>query len=118
MNCTWSPFQSETVQEICEHLTPAERRMVVVRAASYGVWVALTVSLPVMALVFSIMASQLRSVPIYLGAAALIVLHLACLPVWLGMQRRFLCSTQWAREQRIIPESLRLFGLNRRTSSA
>ena len=117
MNWTWSPFQSETVKEICGHLTPAERRTAAFRAAGYGAWVALTVSLPVMAIVFSIMASQLRSVPIYLGAAALIVLHLACLPVWLGMQRRFLCSTQWAREQRIMPKSLRLFGKSQSTSS-
>ena len=117
MNWTWSPFQSETVKEICRHLTPAERWAAAFRAGSYGVWVGFTFSLPVVVLVGSFMASPFRSMPLYLGAAALIALHLACLPRWLGMQRRFLCSTHWAREQGIMPESLRLFGKSRSTSS-
>lgn len=117
MNWTWSPFQSETVKEICEHLTPAEWRMAVLRGAGYGAWCALTFSLPVTALVFSIFASPLRSVPVYLGAAALTALHLACVSRWLGMQRRLLCSTKWAREQGLMPEGLRLFGKRRGTSS-
>jgi len=34
---TWSPFQSDRVKEICQHMTKAERRAAVRRGATWGI---------------------------------------------------------------------------------
>lgn len=44
-------------------------------------------------------------------ALCLIILHIVCIPAWLKSQRRFLCATQWAKEQGVSSDRLRLFAL-------
>ena len=101
---TWSPFQSPEVRDICAHMTEAEKATASRRGAIYGLWCAATLAVP-----FALAISQ-RSWSIVLLAAVLIAVHVACLPVWFRMQRRFLCSTAWARECGISPDTLALFG--------
>lgn len=103
MDSTWSPFQSPEAREICAHMTSAEKSAVAIRGGCYGVWCAATFACPIC------LAVSTRS-PLLLGIAALLVLtHLLCIPLWLKMQRQFLCSTTWAREQGITPDRLSLF---------
>lgn len=100
---TWSPFQSPQTREILAHMTESEKSRAAWRGAFYGVWCAGTVALP-LSYVF------LGQEPwVTYGAAELVVIHLVCIPIWTKMQRRFLCSTAWARAQGIRPERLVLF---------
>ena len=99
---TWSPFQSPEVREICAHMTDAEHGTASNRAALYGLWVAATVAVPV---AIATGDSSPRTLVI---AAVLGTLHIACIPVWLKRQKRFLCSTSWARLQGLVPERIRL----------
>jgi len=46
-------------------------------------------------------------------AAALVIIHIACIPVWRKRQRLFLCLTVWAREHGYTPERMRLSSLDR-----
>lgn len=100
---TWSPFQSPAVREICAHMTDGERRKVSSRGGFYGLWVAGTFAMP---LSFAIVERSLLFIVI---AAVLAAIHIACIPIWQKMQRRFLCSTAWARERGITPDRLRMF---------
>jgi hypothetical protein len=101
---TWSPFQSSEVRQICAHMTDSEEAEVKRRSESYGVWVAVTLAIP---LAFAVVA---RNVIFTLIAAVLITIHVACIPIWQRMQKRFLCSTVWARERGITADRLRMFG--------
>lgn len=100
---TWSPFQSSQTQEICAHMTPQEKSETARRGAWYGVWCALTLAIPL---------SQILVAhpyfPVYM-ALILMIIHLACIPIWQSWQRRFLCATQWAKQQEIQPNALKLF---------
>ena len=100
---TWSPFQSPEVRKICAHMTDTEKVKASRRGGFYGLWVAATFAGP---LAFAIVE---RSQLVIVIVAALIVVHIACIPVWLNVQRRFLCSTAWAREHRMTPDRLRMF---------
>jgi hypothetical protein len=102
---TWSPFQSDQVREICEHMTPAEKRRAAHHGAVYGVWVSVTVAMPV-----SIIALRAESGSAWLIGGGLVLLHLAVLPLWQRRVREFLCSTSWAVQQRIRSRDLKLFG--------
>jgi predicted cobalt transporter CbtA len=86
-------------------MTRGERSNAAIRGGLYGLWVAATV-----AAAFGV-AFVFESMPLRIVAIAIIVLiHVSCIPVWLKMQRTFLCSTNWAKQQRIAPEQLKLFG--------
>lgn len=100
---TWSPFQSPAVREICSHMTEAEKSGAAARAALYGVWCAVSFAVPLP------LAFLVESKWLMLIAVLLIVIHLACIPVWHKMQRRYLCSTVWARAQGVSPDRLKLF---------
>jgi hypothetical protein len=111
MNITWSPFQSARVKQICGHMTWSEKTMAAVRGGAYGFWVAGTFAFPVASLVWYSLGlgpAPMPAIPVPI-AAFLIVLHIVCLPIWWRSQRRFLCSTRWAREQDIQPDVLALF---------
>jgi len=100
---TWSPFQSAQVREICAHMTEAESTEATRRGGLYGLWVFATFAGP---LSFSVVFHH----PVLIAAASvLVVIHVACIPAWLKMQRGFLCSNGWASEQGVTPERLRLF---------
>ena len=106
---TWSPFQSAAVKQICDHMTDSERFTAMRRGGQYGLWVAGTCVLPAFAVVGALGGLQSPTIIGIIGAIAvtLILVHICCIPAWLSAQRRFLCSTQWAREQGIRPENLR-----------
>ncbi len=104
---TWAPFQSRDVHEICAHMTEAEKRAANRRTALYGLWCGVTFAAPVSVAVVD-------PTPALLAVAAiLIIIHLGCLRVWLRWQRRFFCSTSWARDQGLAPGRLRLFVFSR-----
>ncbi len=102
---TWSPFQSAEVREICMHMTDAERAEASRRSGLYGLWVFATFAGP---LSFAVVFRQPALMAV---AAVLIVIHIACVPVWLKMQRRFLSSTTWATEHGVAADRLRLFAV-------
>ena len=103
----WSPFQSEDVRRICGHLSEPETTRLQRRAAMYGVWVAATFAVPLGA------AIAYPGLYTLIVAAVLILIHIACIPLWLAKQRSFLCSTRWAREQGFTPDTLHLFSFGR-----
>ncbi|WP_265595698.1 hypothetical protein [Verrucomicrobium sp. BvORR106] len=100
---TWAPFQSAAVREICAHMTEAEKAGAAARAALYGLWVAVSLSIP-LPWVFMAKSHWVMAI-----CVLLIVTHLACIPVWHKMQRRYLCATAWARAQGLLPDRLNLY---------
>ena len=109
---TWSPFQSASVKQICDHMTDSERFTAMRRGGLYGAWVAGTFAVPVGVLVALGWLHVLANTGAIIGIATaitLILVHICCLPIWLRAQRRFLTSTQWAREQGLRPADLHLF---------
>lgn len=105
---TWSPFQSETVRQICANMSPDEKKDVAMQGRIYGVWVALTFAIPIG------LAVAVRGTVVIVIAAIAVLIHIACIPLWWKSQRRFLCNTKWAREQRLEPAQLKLFGMRRK----
>jgi hypothetical protein len=105
---TWSPFQSEDVRQICAHLSPDEKETLVQRSKNYGGWVAITAAMPIA------VAVMFHNTVVIVLAAILVSIHLACIPLWQKSVRQSLCNTKWAREQRMDPAQLKLFGLRRR----
>ncbi len=103
---TWAPFQSPDVRQICAHMTEAEKREASRRGAFYGLWVAATFAIPVS------LAVVAPNPTLLVIAAVLIVIHIACLPLWFRRQRRYFCSTAWAREQGFTPERLKLLSFS------
>jgi hypothetical protein len=106
---TWSPFQSASVKQICEHMTDSERFATMRRGGLYGAWVAGTFAIPVVALGWLQISANIGAVIGITIAITLILVHICCVPAWLRAQRRFLTSTQWARERELRPEDLHLF---------
>ncbi len=103
---TWAPFRSAKVREICMHMTEAEERKGWRIGAFYGVWTAATFAIPLsQAVVFP-------NATLITVASILIILHIACVPLWLRWQRRYFCSTVWAKEQSLSPDRLRLFSFS------
>lgn len=100
---TWAPFQSEKTRRICANMTPEEKEAALMRGTHYGVWVAITFAVP---LGFAV---AFHNTAVMFIAAILIAIHIACIPIWQRWQRQFLCSTEWARQQEISPEQLKLF---------
>jgi len=99
----WAPFQSRDLREVCAHMTDAEKREANRRTALYGLWCGVTFAGPVSVAVVVPTPAVLAVVTI------LIIIYLGCLRVWLRWQRRFFCSTSWARERGLSPGQLRLF---------
>ena len=104
----WSPFQSPEVREICAHLTEAERNVLMRRGGQFGIWINV---IPVLVMMAGI---QFHNKGIMLALAGVLILFYAAsifAVQWLN--RRFLCSTDWARREGIKPESLRLFSFGK-----
>lgn len=74
------------------------------RSFLYSIWVMATFAGPVGLLLLT------SNLALRVAAIALMLVHIALLPTWLKMQRRFLCSLDWAREQGMTPEHLKIFG--------
>jgi hypothetical protein len=107
---TWSPFQSQQVRQICEHLTEQELAVLMQRGSRYGLWVAGTAAIPIG------LAVGFPGSITFVIAGVLIAIHIARIPSWLRSQREFLCSTQWAKEHGYDSHALRLFGLGKSTT--
>ncbi len=88
-------------------MTDEERLATARRAGLYGVWVMATFAMPVGVLTLA------SNIPLRVALIALMLIHIAAIPTWMSMQRRFLCSLGWAKEQGIRPERLKMFGLPR-----
>jgi hypothetical protein len=97
---TWSPFQSPAVREICAHMTEDEKSEASRQSGLYGFWGAGTFALP---LGFAIAFPNAAIIGV---AVVLVTLHVVCIQFWRKMQRNFLCSTVWAREQGFTPLQL------------
>ena len=98
---TWSPFQSAKTREVCAHLTPGERAMLMERSRRYGKWCAFTFAIP---LSFAIVAwfNFGRSLPTWAlwVAAVPVIVHIVAIPYWRRSQRRFLNDSEWAVARR------------------
>ena len=97
---TLYPSQSQQVREICAHMTEAERREWTLRGALFGVWNAATFFVPWGIGFFA--PKPLN----WIVAPILLLVGLAFYPLWRRIEREFLASTRWARQQGIEPESL------------
>ena len=104
----WSPFQSETVRDICANMTAEEKSAVTRRGFMYGLWVAVSVALPLQLIFMGFATGNLNPILATFGGL-LVVAHIVGIPIWQRRQRQFLCSTIWARESGIQPDSLKLF---------
>jgi hypothetical protein len=109
-------LQSSQVKEIYACLTPIEHEAFMYRVMLYTVWILLTACGPVGVLSgtffyrnfpLSWIAGNLAV--IRAGCIFLIGVHCACIPLWMRAQRRFFCSTEWARRHGLQPERLKLF---------
>lgn len=100
---TWSPFQSQEVQDICAHLTKAEKNHVSLLGLLWGVWGAVT---------FLGIVLLIRTVPTpgnWIVAFIWAVLFIVSVLAMHRMTRHFLCSTTWAKQRGFVPERLHLF---------
>ena len=75
------------------------------RGGAYGLWSAVTFAFP---LTYAFTSRSLGTIVI---ATVLVTVHLVCIPIWQKKQKRFLCSTAWARDCGITPDRLRMFAL-------
>ena len=103
-----SPLASPEVREISAHLTPQERSETMLYGLLWGLWVVLAT--------FGNLW-LLKSLPApgnWIVAAIIATIFLASLPPWFRMQRRFLYSTAWARENGYAAGDIRLFSFTRR----
>ena len=101
---TWSPFQSQTVKDICAHMTADEKKSVSSFSGSEGVMIAIFFAIP-LSFGVSFLGSRIFGLP---GLALLAWLVIG---VFVIMNRRrkkkeLLCSTQWAKSQRITPDRI------------
>jgi tRNA A-37 threonylcarbamoyl transferase component Bud32 len=104
-----SPFGSREVREIAAHLTPAERSEVALYGLLWSVWV-ITATFGNLFLI--------RSFPSpgnWIVAAVIMALFIASIPPMMRIQRRFLCSTSWARSRGITSQDIRLFSFDGRS---
>jgi len=104
---TWSPLQTPLVREICGHLTEREKEDLLKRTLLFGFWNAGTFFAPFFSVMF--LPSPLG----WIFGIAAFVIGLSFHPMWNRMQREFLCSTEWARQQGIKPDQLKRSALAR-----
>jgi tRNA A-37 threonylcarbamoyl transferase component Bud32 len=98
----WFPLQSRLVREICGHMTGAEKREAMIRGALFGIWNSATWFGPFFAV-------QFMSKPVgWMIAPIILVVGLAGFPIWHRMEREFLCTTVWARQQGLTPDQLKV----------
>jgi hypothetical protein len=98
MNMLWSPSQSPAVKDICEHMSPTERRKAYGLAAGMGVWIAVCINAMMLTLVFR--ADLFWVVPLVGG------LFVVGLTQFVKTQKRFLLGTARAVEKAYTREQL------------
>ncbi len=103
-----SPLSSPDAREIAAHLTKEERGEAALYGLLWGIWVA-TATFGNLFLIKSFPAPGSWIVASIIGA-----LFIASTSPMLRIQRRFLCSTAWAKERGYKAEKLKLFSFGRR----
>ena len=115
----WS-LRSKSVKEIVDHLRPEEHDKLRASAGIYGAWGAITGGIPI-----GLLTGFFNDLILIMGfpndltrviAAILVTVHVICVPFCFRWQKKFLCSSQWARQQGFHPEHLRYFELRRATT--
>ncbi len=110
-DCTWAPFQSDQVKEICSHMTTKERRRAVGRGAVFGLILAgffVVIGFCGMLIGKWIYDSFLKGM-IIIQPAALILLGLVFWkfkPLIDQSQKQFLASTQWSKKQGLTSDTI------------
>jgi len=112
----WS-LRSKSAKEIVDHLRPEEHEKLSAFAGIYGVWSAITGGLPIVFLLsdFTLVMGFPNDLTRVL-AAILVTVHAICIPFCFRWQKKFLCSTEWARQQGFRPEHLKFFEFRRYAS--
>ncbi len=103
---TWAPFQPDQVQEICSHMTPAERKRMTTVAGNYGGVMGLSIA--------GLFAYVILGGPLAFFPTILIVwgLFLWWAKTWIRRwNKRFLASTEWATQQGISSDDIKLQSL-------
>ena len=103
----WSPFQSPVVRDICANMTPEEKATVTWRGVMYGLWVAVSVGLPIQLIVMGVCAGKLNPIVATISGS-LVVAHMIGIPIWQRRQRQFLGNTIWARQNGIEPANIQM----------
>jgi hypothetical protein len=108
---TWSPFQSDQVKEICQHMTKTERRVAVKRSAQWGALIGIVPGATGLILGVLFFQSALVAVTgcFLIFPLIALVLWKKWLPHVYKSQQTFLASTEWARSQGIKADGIRLF---------
>ena len=99
---TWSPFQSQNVKTICEHMTTEEKKTITVYGMHSGIIIASFHFPLIIALFF------FRNYPFVIATIVLLI-WIAMVFILLRHQRKgkeLLCSTEWAKSQGITPEAI------------
>jgi hypothetical protein len=103
-----SPLSSPEVREVSAHFTKAERSEFTFYGLLLGLWV-VTATFGNLWLI--------RSFPApgnWIVSSVIAMLFLASLPLMWRMQRRFLCSTAWAKENGYDATKIKLFSFSRK----
>ncbi len=108
---TWSPFQSDQVKEICQHMTKAERRKAVKRGALWGILIGIVPGMTALILGIVVFRSAMVVVTVCFLIFPLfaLVLYKKWLPNVVRSQQNFLASTEWAKSQGLKAEDIRLY---------
>jgi serine/threonine protein kinase len=103
-----SPLASPEVREIAAHLTKVERSEAALYGLLWGVWVLV----PSFGNFYLIRSNPAPGS--WIVASVIVALFIATVPPMIRMQRRFLCSTAWAKERGFNAEQIKLFSFSRR----
>jgi hypothetical protein len=94
-------------------MTAEETSTITRRGYLYGLWVAVSLVLPLQPISIGFATGKVNPI-LFATGALLVTTHFICIPIWQRRQRQFLCGTRWAREKDIQPESLKLFSFRTR----
>ncbi len=108
---TWDgswPFKPSALGEIYAHMTEAEKleaqKFGKRFGLLFGIWNSATFFLPMACVWFFPIPVPLN----WIVASAVLLIGLAFYPVWWRKEENLLCSTAWAKERGIKPETLRM----------
>lgn len=100
-------LQSNEVREIMSHATSSEKRAIMFFGALYGLWCALTLA-PCTLLAMSLCVGRPWELNACI-ASILLLVHVACVPLCLRVQRLMLAGTSWARANGVLASEISLF---------
>ena len=112
---TWSPSQSDQVNEICANMTKTERRAAVKRGALWGILIGIVPGMTALILGIVVFRSAIVTVTVCFLIFPLIalVLYKKWLPNVVRSQQNFFASTEWARSQGIKADDIQLYKWNK-----